>query len=113
MSNWEGNFLKRDANNLLAHIWTWQHGDISANELYGGDLKAALAAITAKALIMPSATDLYFQVEDNRREVALMPQAELKVIPSDWGHRAGSAAAPPADLQFVEAALKELLAADA
>ena len=110
VANWEGNFLKRDPNNLLAHIWTWQHGDISANETFGGDLKGALAAIRARALIMPSATDLYFQVEDNRREVATMPHAELRVIPSDWGHRAGMPVNNPVDCAFIEAALRELLA---
>jgi homoserine O-acetyltransferase len=109
VSNWEGNFLKRDPNNLLAHIWTWQHGDISANEAYGGDLNAALGAIQARSLILPSATDLYFQVEDNRREVAAMRSAELRVIPSDWGHRAGMPVNNPVDAAFIEAGLSELL----
>lgn len=112
---WEGGMLKRDADNLLAHLWAWQNADISANEIHGGDFARALAAITARALIMPGATDLYFQVEDNRREVAQMVNsrhAELQVIPSDWGHRAGSVAAPPQDLKFVDDALKALLAAD-
>ena len=38
---WEGFFLDRDPNNLLAMLWTWQNGDISANDLYNGDYKAA------------------------------------------------------------------------
>ena len=70
---WENFFLPKDANNLLTILWTWQHGDISANEIYRGDLAKALGAITAEAIVMPSETDLYFTVEDNRREVALMP----------------------------------------
>jgi homoserine O-acetyltransferase len=110
--NWEGGFLKRDANNLLSHLWAWQHADISANELYGGDFARALGAITARALILPCATDLYFQVEDNRREVALMPRAELKVIESNWGHRAGSAAAPAEDQRCVDGWLKTLLVSE-
>ena len=36
---WEGLFLSRDPNNLLAMLWTWQHGDIAANELYNGDFE--------------------------------------------------------------------------
>lgn len=107
---WEGNYLKRDPDNLLAHIWSWQHADISANELYNGNLQKALAAITAHALIMPGATDLYFQVEDNRREVAAMRDAELRVIPSDWGHRAGMPTQNPEDARFINQALLELLA---
>ena len=30
--SWEANFRRRDANDLLAMLWTWQHADISANE---------------------------------------------------------------------------------
>ena len=91
-------------------LWTWQQADISANELYGGDLGRALGAIKAKALVMPSETDLYFTVEDNRREVARMPNAELRPIPSIWGHRAGNPAQNPEDAKFLIAAVQELLA---
>jgi len=38
----EGYFRRRDANDLLAMLWTWQHADISANERYKGDFAAAL-----------------------------------------------------------------------
>ena len=31
-------------------LWTWQHGDISANEIYRGDFDNALRAIKAKAV---------------------------------------------------------------
>ena len=110
ISGWEANFQRRDANDLLAMLWTWQHADISANELYGGDLAKALAAITARAIVMPSETDLYFRVEDNRREVAKMPNAELRPIPSIWGHRAGNPTQNPEDARFLNDALRELLA---
>jgi homoserine O-acetyltransferase len=110
VAHWEGNFLKRDPANLLAMLWTWQHADISANPLYGGDFHRALGAITARSLVMPGVTDLYFQVEDNRREVAQMPNARLLPIPSDWGHRAGMPAFNPADGAFIDAALTALLA---
>jgi homoserine O-acetyltransferase/O-succinyltransferase len=110
ISSWEGNFQRRDANDLLAALWTWQHADISANELYRGDLAEALAAIKARAFVMPSETDLYFRVEDNRREVALMPNAELRPIPSIWGHRAGNPAQNPTDARFLDDSVRELLA---
>jgi homoserine O-acetyltransferase len=110
ISGWEGNFCRRDANDLLAMLWTWQHADISANELYGGDLAKALGAITAHALVMPSETDLYFRVEDNRREVALMPNAELRPIPSIWGHRAGNPTQNQDDAKFLDGAVRALLA---
>jgi homoserine O-acetyltransferase/O-succinyltransferase len=113
VAHWEGNFLRRDPANLLAMLWTWTHADISANELYGGDLSRALGAIRARACIMPGATDLYFPVEDNRLEVAQMPNAQLLPIPSDWGHRAGMPAFNPADAAFIDAALTALLTAPA
>jgi homoserine O-acetyltransferase len=87
---WEALYLRRDANDLLAQIWTWQHADISDNALYGGDLGAALAAIRARVLIMPSETDLYFRVADNARELRHLGKAELRPIRSIWGHRAGN-----------------------
>ena len=42
---------------------------------------AALGAITAEVTVMPCETDLYFTVEENRREVARMQKAELRPIP--------------------------------
>jgi homoserine O-acetyltransferase len=107
---WEANFRRRDANDLLAMLWMWQQADISANELYGGDLSKALGAIEADAMIMPCETDLYFTVEDNRREVARMKRAELRPIPSIWGHRAGNPIASPEDAAFIDKAVIELLA---
>ncbi|MEZ5667911.1 MAG: alpha/beta fold hydrolase [Alphaproteobacteria bacterium] len=107
---WEGFFLSRDANNLLAMLWTWQHGDIAANELYGGDFKKALGAIKARAYVMPGQTDLYFPVADSEIEVANMPNAELIPIPSIWGHFAGGPGTNPDDVRFLDDKLKELLA---
>ncbi len=104
----EGYFRQRDANDLLAMVWTWQHADISANPLYKGDFAAALGAIRARAIVMPGTTDLYFRVRDNELEVAQMPNAELRPIPSIWGHLAGGGGNPP-DNEFIDIALRELL----
>ena len=108
---WEGLFLTRDANNLLAMLWTWQNGDISANELYNADLPKALSSIKAKAIVMPASTDLYFPPEDNAIEVQHMPNAELRTIDTYWGHFAGGPGTSPDDIAILDAALKELLAA--
>lgn len=105
----EGLFRRRDANDLLAMLWTWQHADLSANETYKGDFAAALGAIRSRAIVMPCATDLYFRVRDNAIEVQHMPNAELRPIPSIWGHVAGGGF-NPADTAFIDAALNELLA---
>src|SRR5690606_20806242 len=57
VANWETTFARRDPSDLLAQFWTWQHGDISANTLYHGDLSAALGAIEARVLLMPGDQD--------------------------------------------------------
>jgi len=89
---------------------TWMAADVSAHPKFDGDLDAALDAIRARALVMPCDTDMYFRVADNEIEVSKMPNAELKVIGSVWGHCAGFPSMSPDDPAFVDAALKELLA---
>lgn len=107
---WEGHFLARDANNLLAMLWTWQNGDISDNEIYKGDFKKALGAIKPKAYVMPCRTDLYFPPEDSEIEVANMPNATFMPIESVWGHFAGGPGTSVEDVKFLDRKLKELLA---
>lgn len=107
---WEGNFLRRDPLDLLSMVRTWADSDISANDTFRGDLPAALGAITAPAIVMPSTTDLYFTLEDSRAETALMPNAELRPITSDWGHRAGNPQHSPADEAVLRQAVRDLLA---
>jgi homoserine O-acetyltransferase len=86
---------RRDANDLLAMLWTWRHADISANDRFNGDFSAALRAITARAIVMPCETDLYFRVRDNEIEVADMPNAELRPIASSWDLSRASARTSP------------------
>lgn len=107
---WETNYARRDPANLLAQFWTWQHGDISANATYGGDFARALNAIQARVLLMPGDRDLYFQVEDNRRELAHLRHGALHPIASPWGHRAGNPLNQPDDRAFIEQHVKALLA---
>ena len=108
--SWEANFLRRDRGDLLAQLWTWQHADISANDLYRGDLPMALSGIKARVLLMPSATDLYFQTDDNRLELPHLSYATLAEIPSVWGHRAGNPRDIPEDAAFIDKQVEALLA---
>jgi homoserine O-acetyltransferase len=109
--SWEAGFLRRDMRDLLAQLWTWQAGDISANDLYRGDLQMALSGIKAKVLLMPSATDLYFQTDDNRAELPHLRYGKLAEIPSVWGHRAGNPRDNKEDQAFIDRAVEALLAA--
>lgn len=107
---WEGNFLRRDGDDLLSMLDTWDRSDISANDVYNGDLAAALGAIQAKTFIMPSRTDLYFTWEDAEAEARQMPNAEFRPIESVWGHRAGNPTTNPDDQAFIRQAVDELTA---
>jgi homoserine O-acetyltransferase/O-succinyltransferase len=107
---WDSNFARRDPADLLAQFRTWRNGDISANDLYGYNLARALGAIEARTLLMPGSHDLYFQVDDSRLEMQHLRHAELKPIPSVWGHRAGNPAFQPQDRAFIETNVKALLA---
>jgi homoserine O-acetyltransferase/O-succinyltransferase len=106
---WEGNFLRRNGEDLVSMIDTWYQSDISDNTLYNGDLAKALGAISARAIIMPSTTDLYFTVADSEIETRLMPNAELRPIPSIWGHRAGNPLQCPQDAAMLRTAVRDLL----
>jgi homoserine O-acetyltransferase len=108
-TDWEEQFAAHRAANLYAQALTWQEADISASQEYGGDLPRALAAISARVLLMPSATDLYFRVADNEAELRHLRSAELAVIPSIWGHRAGSPQGIPADLDFLASRVRAWL----
>lgn len=106
---WEGNFLRRDAADLLSMLDTWSASDISANPIYQGDLKKALGGITARAIIMPSVTDLYFTTTDSEIETAQMPNAEFRPLDSIWGHRAGNPSQWPEDEARLRQAVNDLL----
>jgi homoserine O-acetyltransferase len=107
---WEGFFLdRRDPNNLLTMLWTWQNGDIGKTPGFDGDHVKALNSIKAKTIALPAEKDLYFPPEDEEYAVKHMPNAELRVIPGVWGHFAGGGV-NPVDTKFIDDVLKELLA---
>jgi len=106
-TNWEERFGRRPAADLLAQLRTWDAGDIAD----GGDLPAALAAIRARVLLMPSETDLYFRVADNAAELPHLKHGTLRPIPSIWGHRAGNPLANPEDAAFIRREVRAFLEA--
>jgi homoserine O-acetyltransferase len=107
---WEANFLRRDGNDLLAQLGIWKRSDISANETYSNDLRAALGAIRARAIVMPGRTDLYFTAEDSKFETDMMPNAEYRPIASKFGHRAGNPTHCKDDEKVLQKAVQDLLA---
>jgi len=109
MLDWEQDHLKWDANNLLAKIATWKSADISNHPRFGGNFESAMGAITARTIVMPCRTDLYFPPEDNAIEVALMANASLRVIDSDWGHCCASPGRNAKVMATLEIAFAEIL----
>lgn len=106
-TDWVDRFAEGAAADQYAQALTWLEADISTS--HDGDLDAALGAITARVLLMPSATDLYFRTADNELELTSLRTAELVEIPSIWGHRAGSPRDIPADLDFLRRQVRDWL----
>jgi homoserine O-acetyltransferase len=102
-------FAEGNAADQYAQALTWLAADVSTP--YEGDLDAALGAVVARVLLMPSATDLYFRTADSELELAGLRKAELVEIPSVWGHRAGSPRDIPEDLVFLRDHVRDWLAA--
>lgn len=111
LMDWEEEHLDWDAGDLLAKLWTWQNGDISANPRYGGNFEAALAAIKARAILIPCTDDLYFPPEDNAIEVSHMANADLRPYSSPWGHCVASPGNDAGFEQFLDDCIDSALAA--
>jgi len=83
-----------DANNLILQMRTWESNDVGNTPGFHGDVEAALRSIKAPVLYMPSATDMYFPVEDAKYEAGFIRNCMFLPIPSLWGHPAGAGASP-------------------
>ena len=103
---WDQFFQKCDANDLLAQMWTWKNNDLGDHPEFGGDFEAALRAIRARTIIIQAETDSYFPPVDSEYEAQTIPGAELRVIPTIWGHIAPF---NPEDQVVIDSALTELL----
>jgi homoserine O-acetyltransferase len=103
-------FEGADANDLILQMHTWESNDVGGTPPFHGDTEAALRSIRVPVLYMPSATDLYFPVEDARYEAGFIPKVTFRPIPSLWGHPAG-AGASPADAVFLNTQIGAFLAA--
>src|SRR5271155_3445540 len=109
VNNLKTNFIPgADANNLILQMRTWEKHDVGTTPGFGGDVEKALGSIKVPFLYMPSATDLYFPVEDAKYEAVFMKTGTLMPIPSLWGHPAG-AAADPADANFLNENISKFL----
>jgi homoserine O-acetyltransferase len=100
MAAWAADSTAQDPNDEISQARAWQRHDIGDSPGFKGDLGRALQSIRVPVLIMPSATDLYFRVEDARAESRYIPGARVIPIPSLRGHGAGSGS-DPRDAEFL------------
>ena len=92
--------LTWDANNLIALARTWQNNNIGDTPGFAGDHVKALGSIKSEVMYMPSKTDMYFHIDALEEEASHIPNVQLEVIPSLWGHIAGAGFSPE-DAEFI------------
>jgi len=112
LTAWERDHQAWDANDLLCMLSTWERADAGLAPPFAGSLAAALGAITAKTIVMPCDTDLYFTLDEARQEFRYLNQAQWRPIGSPYGHCAGAPGRFPAETAFIERAIGELLVGD-
>jgi homoserine O-acetyltransferase len=104
----ENAFLPQDPNNLILLLRKWRDFDVS--RLSGGDLKSALSRIKAKTFVIAIEEDVFFPLKDIAADQKLVPNSELKLLSSVWGHLALFGVDPFYN-ERIDAHLKELLSA--
>lgn len=103
------NYRDWDPEDLLVMVRMWQGGDISqCNPKWGGSLEVALSELTAPVLLMPCQTDQYFHWSASEKEARLLTNAKCEIIPSIWGHLAGSGSSRQ-DNEWMDNQIKEFL----
>jgi homoserine O-acetyltransferase/O-succinyltransferase len=84
--HWLPHYQRHDPRDLIAMLDTWLAHDVAA----AGDLAASLGRITARTAVVAGSHDLYFPLDDLTADADSIPGAELHVIHSELGHRAGN-----------------------
>jgi homoserine O-acetyltransferase len=97
---WEDDHHAYDARDLRAMLWTWQNAALEAVDL---------ARLTARTLLMPGSTDMYFCADEARIEARVITGAALRVLESPYGHCAGAPGRFANETAQVEQAIRDLL----
>lgn len=97
--------------NLLSLLGMWQRSNIGVSAGSDGKvlpLAEALGRLRSKILLMPCRTDQYFKWEVSEKEVSHLKNAQLAVIPSVWGHVAGSGGSQK-DSEWMDARIAQFI----
>jgi homoserine O-acetyltransferase len=109
LDKWRLRYFQRDANNMLSQFQTWSTHNVADTPGMEDYLEKVLAQVEAEVLFLPSRTDAYFAVSDNKKEADLIPKAKVQVIDSISGHAAGLGR-DPEDCQQINRAIADFLA---
>jgi homoserine O-acetyltransferase len=103
---WLPAYRRHDPRDLITMLDTWLAHDVAP----GTDLTASLAGIAARTAVVACNRDLYFTVDDMAADAAAIPGAELHVLDSLLGHRAGNPHSSPPEQQQLRRIVEQLLA---
>jgi len=85
------NYSSWDPDDLLSMLRMWQNGSLVKCISDGKDsLESSLTRIQARVLLMPCQSDQYFHRQASERESHCLKNGTMEIIPSIWGHSAGT-----------------------
>ncbi|HBE19813.1 MAG TPA: hypothetical protein DEG17_14275 [Cyanobacteria bacterium UBA11149] len=97
-----------DANDLLCQFQTWFNHDVSLTPEMEGSLEKALNSVKANVLFILNRTDAYFGPVDVVADAEIIPNPEIMMLDSMYGHAAGFGRAK-ADRDKINSAIANFL----
>jgi len=97
-----------DANSLVLRFAAYRAHDVAVP--YEGDMRAALARVTAPTLLLASTSDRLVGIDGARHIRHGIPKATYAEIPSDLGHRAVRVRPGTAEGDFIDGQVRGFLA---
>ena len=97
-----------DANALVLRFAAYRAHDVAVP--FEGDMRAALAKVTAPTLLLANASDRLVGIDGARRIRDGIPKATYGEIPSDLGHRAVRALPGTNEGDFIDRQVRGFLA---
>ena len=98
-----------DAHDYLYQSWAYERHDVGQTPGFGCDTRAALAAISARALLLAPPLDLFNPAGEARSAAETIPGARFVEIPSQQGHLAATSTSV-ADAAFLDCEIRAFLA---
>lgn len=105
---WEEDHLGWDYRDLLCMLSTWRTCDPAAFQP-PNRLKDLLGRIRARTLIISCDQDMYFTTVESALEADMIPNSEMVVLQSPYGHCAGAPGRFPRETSFIDNSLREFL----